>query len=97
MVYIFSKFTAKPANKQFTSLNHDYELSFTNDTQVTPCLDSDATEIPNMSFNFMEIAFIENCEKDKIVGMGGNNAKSQKTFRTKLKINLFLFRCYWSL
>lgn len=67
-VYIISKFSAKPANKQFTNLNHEYEISFMNDTQVLPCMDADADNIPTLSFQFTEIAFIEDLEKDKIIG-----------------------------
>lgn len=69
-VYVISKFSAKPANKQFTTLNHDYEISFTNDSQVMPCFDDDNAEIPTLAFSFTEIAFIDECEKDKIIGKG---------------------------
>lgn len=32
-----------------------------------PCMDDDS-DMPTLSFNFTEIAFIENLEKDRIIG-----------------------------
>ena len=35
-VYYISRGRLKPANKQYSSLKNDYELSFTDDTEVEP-------------------------------------------------------------
>ncbi|ODN02275.1 Replication protein A 70 kDa DNA-binding subunit [Orchesella cincta] len=91
-VYTFSKFSAKPANKQFTSLNHEYEISFVNDTSVIPCMDTDSDSIPTLSFQFMEIAFIESCENNKMIDVvavcksrGDVHAFTSKTTNKDLK------------
>jgi len=67
-VYIIKNFIVKQANKQYSTLNNDYELSFSNDTQIYPCTDDEANEIPLISFDFMEIANIEGIDKDRIIG-----------------------------
>jgi replication factor A1 len=65
---MFRNFFVKAANKNFSTLNSDYEITGNNDTQVVPCSDSDAPEIPLVSYDFVDIASIEGVEKDRIIG-----------------------------
>lgn len=58
----------KSANKNFSTLNNDYELSANQDTQFTLCTDAEASDIPVVSYEFVEIANIEVAEKDRIIG-----------------------------
>jgi replication factor A1 len=68
-VYYIKNFTIKPANKQWSTLNNEYELTMTSETQIQPCSDNDAGDVPVVSYNFVDIASIEGCEKDKFIGM----------------------------
>ncbi|KAL1138170.1 hypothetical protein AAG570_009862 [Ranatra chinensis] len=56
-VYFISKCTLKMANKKFTTINNDYEMTFTNDTKVVPCMEDD-TSIPSLKFNFVNLNLI---------------------------------------
>ncbi|CAG7833681.1 unnamed protein product [Allacma fusca] len=69
-VYYISRFSVKNANKSFNSTAHDYELSFTNDTQVIPCLEDDS-DVPTLSYNFVTIENIENVEAEKTIDVVG--------------------------
>jgi hypothetical protein len=51
----------------FTHLKHDYEMTFTNDTQVIPCHE-DASDIPTLTFDFVSISALANLETNAIVG-----------------------------
>jgi len=66
-VYLISRCTLKTANKQFTNLKHDYEMTFTNDTQVIPCHE-DASDIPTLTFDFVSINMLANLETNALVG-----------------------------
>lgn len=69
-VYYISKCQLKSANKQFSTLNNDYEMTFTNETTVQPC-DDDESCIPKMQFNFVPIAQIANIEPKAAVDVIG--------------------------
>jgi replication factor A1 len=69
-VYFFKNFSVKPANRQFSQLDNDYEIQFTGETQVLPCLENNDT-IPTISFNFVDIASIENAEPNSFVDVIG--------------------------
>lgn len=51
----------------FTNLKHDYEMTFTNDTQVIPCHE-DASDIPTLKFDFVSISMLANLETNALVG-----------------------------
>ncbi|XP_021943211.1 replication protein A 70 kDa DNA-binding subunit isoform X2 [Folsomia candida] len=70
-VYTFRNFSVKSANKNFSTLNNDYELSANQDTQFTLCTDAEASDIPVVSYEFVEIANIEVAEKDRIIDVIG--------------------------
>ena len=65
-VYYFSKGTLKIANKQFTAVKNDYEMTFNNETSVMPC--EDGHHLPTVQFDFTGIGDLESKSKDSLVG-----------------------------
>jgi replication factor A1 len=57
----------KTANKKFTNIKNDYEMTFTNDTQVVPC-NEDTTDIPTLTFDFTPINTVAGLENNAIIG-----------------------------
>jgi len=56
-VFYITQGTLKPANKQYTTLNNDYELTFKDNTEVVPCIDEEETsKIPTIQFDFCQIS-----------------------------------------
>ncbi|EQB78307.1 replication protein A DNA-binding subunit [Camelus ferus] len=68
-VYYFSKGTLKIANKQFTSVKNDYEMTFNNETSVMPC--EDGHHLPTVQFDFTGISDLESKSKDSLVDIIG--------------------------
>ncbi|KAF1662578.1 Replication protein A 70 kDa DNA-binding subunit, partial [Aptenodytes patagonicus] len=68
-VYYFTKGVLKTANKQYTAVKNDYEMTFTNETSVVPC--DDAQHLPSVQFEFVSISDLENTPKDSIVDVIG--------------------------
>nr|XP_033778336.1 replication protein A 70 kDa DNA-binding subunit [Geotrypetes seraphini]XP_033778337.1 replication protein A 70 kDa DNA-binding subunit [Geotrypetes seraphini] len=68
-VYFFSKGALKIANKQYTSVKNDYEMTFTNETSVIPCEDS--ADVPTVQFDFVSIGDLVIKDKDTIVDVIG--------------------------
>ncbi|XP_031823656.1 replication protein A 70 kDa DNA-binding subunit [Sarcophilus harrisii] len=68
-VYYFSKGTLKIANKQFTAVKNDYEMTFNNETSVVLC--EDAHHLPTVQFDFTVIGDLENKAKDSLVDIIG--------------------------
>lgn len=68
-VYFISKCTIKAANKQFSKLKNDYEMSTTNDTVIQECFED--TQIPQIKYNFVTIADIANMEAGTFVDVIG--------------------------
>ncbi|XP_050069217.1 replication protein A 70 kDa DNA-binding subunit [Anopheles maculipalpis] len=69
-VYFISKCQLKPANKQYSSLKNDYEMTMTNDTIVQECKDVDGT-MPEIQYNFVPISQIANMEPNAMVDVVG--------------------------
>lgn len=65
-VYYISKATLKVANKQYTTLKNDYEMTLNSYSSVVPCDDSQG--IPTVQCDFVPIAELENRDKDAIIG-----------------------------
>lgn len=55
-VYQVSQCQIKPANRQYSSVNNDYEMSVQGDSQFILCPDD--THIPKVDFNFTKIEAI---------------------------------------
>ncbi|KAK2881000.1 hypothetical protein Q8A67_018268 [Cirrhinus molitorella] len=68
-VYYISKGTLKIANKQFSSLKNDYEMTLNGETSIIPCEDSH--DVPMVQCDFVSIADLESREKDTIVDVIG--------------------------
>ncbi|KAK5850856.1 hypothetical protein PBY51_001696 [Eleginops maclovinus] len=68
-VYYISKATLKVANKQFTTLKNNYEMTLHAHSSVMPCDDSQG--IPTVSCAFVPIAELENRDTDTIVDVIG--------------------------
>lgn len=64
---MISRCQLKPANKKFTNINNDYEMTFTHDTQVVECVDED-NSIPKITFNFVPLQKLADTPVDTIVG-----------------------------
>ncbi|XP_052472753.1 replication protein A 70 kDa DNA-binding subunit [Carassius gibelio] len=64
-VYYISKGSLKIANKQFSSLKNDYEMTLNGETSIIPCEDSH--DVPKVQCDFVSIADLESREKDTIV------------------------------
>ncbi|XP_046936573.1 replication protein A 70 kDa DNA-binding subunit isoform X1 [Lynx rufus] len=68
-VYYISKGTLKIANKQFTAVKNDYEMTFNNETSVVPC--EDGHHLPTVQFDFTAIGDLENKSKDSLIDIIG--------------------------
>uniref|UniRef100_UPI00398F46B0 replication protein A 70 kDa DNA-binding subunit n=1 Tax=Pristiophorus japonicus TaxID=55135 RepID=UPI00398F46B0 len=68
-VYFVSKGTLKTANKQYTSVKNDYEMTFNNETSVIPCDDGD--DLPTVQFEFVPIDQLESKNKDTMLDVIG--------------------------
>ncbi|XP_049281805.1 replication protein A 70 kDa DNA-binding subunit [Anopheles funestus] len=69
-VYFISKCQLKPANKQYSNLKNDYEMTMTNDTIVQECKDVDGS-MPEIQYNFVPISQIANMEPNATVDVVG--------------------------
>lgn len=66
-VYLISKCQLKPANKQFSSIKNDYEMTFNNDTVVQECANTD-DDIPAVQYSFVPIQQIQSMEPNAVLG-----------------------------
>ncbi|XP_017485028.1 PREDICTED: replication protein A 70 kDa DNA-binding subunit [Rhagoletis zephyria] len=60
-VYFISKCQLKPANKQFTSLKNDYEMTLTGETMIQAC-EEDDSDIPEIKYDLVPISQVANLE-----------------------------------
>lgn len=65
-MYYISKGTLKTANKQYTSINNDYEMTFNSDTMIEMC--DEAVDLPTMTFDFVEINKLDGHQPGALVG-----------------------------
>lgn len=63
-----SKAQLKTANKQFSSVNNDYEMNLSADTRINVCDDEEAASVPTMQFSFVTI---EDLAKNAVGGLVG--------------------------
>ncbi|XP_047463887.1 replication protein A 70 kDa DNA-binding subunit-like isoform X2 [Mugil cephalus] len=68
-VYYISKATLKVANKQYTTLKNDYEMTLHAHSSIVPC--DDSLGIPAVHCDFVPIGELENRDKDAIVDVIG--------------------------
>ncbi|XP_049873501.1 replication protein A 70 kDa DNA-binding subunit [Pectinophora gossypiella] len=69
-VYYISRCQLKTANKQFTNLKNDYEMTFTNETVVAECTE-DSSSVPTIKYDFVPISDIANKTPDVILDVIG--------------------------
>lgn len=84
-VYYIRGGQIKSANKQFSSLKNDYELTFSSDTQIDPCHEEVADKIPLQQFNFVPFDQLENKPKDALIDVIGvlDTVSQLETFVSK--------------
>jgi len=70
-VYYISRCSVKSANKQYSKLNNDYEITFKDNVLVEPVLDNEASDVPTMSYQFAAISDLSQANKDSIVDIIG--------------------------
>jgi len=71
-VFYITQGTLKAANKQYSNLNNDYELTFRDSTEVVPCTDEDEmSKIPTVQFDFCKISQLDASLKDTTVDIIG--------------------------
>ncbi|KAI1903264.1 hypothetical protein AGOR_G00025420 [Albula goreensis] len=68
-VYYISKGSLKIANKQYSSLKNDYEMTLNGETTIIPCEDSQ--DVPMVQCDFVSIADLESRDKDAIIDVIG--------------------------
>lgn len=69
-VYVISKGSLKPAQKNFNHLKNEWEIFLENTSTVDLCPDEDAS-IPQQQFSFRPISEIENAENNSILDVIG--------------------------
>ncbi|XP_038209890.1 replication protein A 70 kDa DNA-binding subunit [Zerene cesonia] len=69
-VYYISKCQLKTANKQYTSLKNDYEMTFNSDTVVAECTE-DSSSVPSVKYDFTPISEIANKSPDTLLDLIG--------------------------
>ena len=67
--YVTTPCSVKPAKKQFSNVNNDYELMFERDTQVEKA--EEQGSVPQVRFNFTNIAQLQEIEKDTTIDVIG--------------------------
>ncbi|XP_029923762.1 replication protein A 70 kDa DNA-binding subunit isoform X2 [Myripristis murdjan] len=68
-VFYISKGSLKIANKQYSSLKNDYEMTLNGESTIIPCEDS--SDVPMVQCDFVSIADLEARDKDAIVDVIG--------------------------
>ncbi|BES96364.1 Replication protein A 70 kDa DNA-Hypothetical protein [Nesidiocoris tenuis] len=69
-VYLISKCQLKMANKKFSSLKNDYEMTFTDDTRIVP-VEEDDTSIPTIQYNFVKLDAIQDSAAGQLIDFVG--------------------------
>ncbi|XP_061787284.2 replication protein A 70 kDa DNA-binding subunit-like isoform X2 [Nerophis lumbriciformis] len=68
-VYLISKGSLKVANKQYNTLNNNYEMTLNANSLIVPCQDGQG--VPTVRCDFVPIAQLENTHADTIVDVIG--------------------------
>ncbi|KAM9319279.1 replication protein A 70 kDa DNA-binding subunit [Gastrophryne carolinensis] len=84
-VYYISKGTLKIANKQYTAVKNDYEMTFNSETSVVPC--DDASDVPMVQLDFVPISELENKNKDTLLDVIGICKSFEEVTKVTIKSN----------
>lgn len=68
-VFYVSRAQLKTANKQYSTVKNDYEMTFTSDTVIEPC--TEQTDLPTMTFDFVRIDSLESKQPNSNVDVLG--------------------------
>nr|CCC95484.1 unnamed protein product [Trypanosoma congolense IL3000] len=66
-VYFFSGGQVKNANRKFSNVNNDYELSFDSSSQISIARDASSASIPLQRYNFVPIEILKQREVGSLV------------------------------
>ena len=69
-VYCVTRAQLKTANKKFTNLNNDYEMTLGHDSQILTVMEDDGG-VPQIKYNFVSLDQVESMEKDTTVDVIG--------------------------
>lgn len=69
-VYYVSNGTLKEANKKFTSIKNDYEMTLRRDSLIELC-DDDCDSVPELQFSFVPISDLPEVSKDTCIDVIG--------------------------
>ena len=69
-MYYVSRCQLKTANKQYSNLKNDYDMTFGRDSQIERC--EDDSELPGVSYDFVAINELEKHPPQSIVGQYGS-------------------------
>lgn len=83
-VYYISKCQLKPANKQYSQLKNDYEMTMSSETQIQPCVE-EYSSIPKLKYDLINITKLAEKPADSIVDVIGicKEASPVQTFTSK--------------
>ncbi|XP_056629805.1 replication protein A 70 kDa DNA-binding subunit [Diorhabda sublineata] len=83
-VYYITKCQLKPANKQFSTLKNEYEMTLTADSSIQECFDSNDA-IPTTQYEFVSIDKISEKETNTLVDVIGvvKNVGELQTFQAR--------------
>lgn len=84
-VYYLSKASLKIANKQYTSVKNDYEMTLSGESTIIPCEDS--SDVPMVQCDFIPIGDLEMREKDAVVDVIGVCKNVEEVTRLTTKTN----------
>uniref|UniRef100_A0A673A7Q2 Replication protein A subunit n=1 Tax=Sphaeramia orbicularis TaxID=375764 RepID=A0A673A7Q2_9TELE len=84
-VYYVSKGSLKIANKQYTSVKNDYEMTLNGESTILPCEDS--SDVPMVQCDFVSIGDLEVKDKDSIVDVIGVCKSVDEVTRLTTKTN----------
>ncbi|KAK5612214.1 60S acidic ribosomal protein P1 [Crenichthys baileyi] len=84
-VYYISKGSLKIANKQYTSVKNDYEMTLNGESTIIPCEDN--CDVPMVQCDFVSIGDLENRDKDAIVDVIGVCKSVDEVTRLTTKSN----------
>ncbi|KAF1742496.1 LOW QUALITY PROTEIN: hypothetical protein MXB_2088, partial [Myxobolus squamalis] len=68
-IYFISGGMLKVANKQYSSVQNEYEMTIKSDTVIKPCFEE--INLPSRQYNFVEISKILQCQKDSVIDVIG--------------------------
>ncbi|KAK2145994.1 hypothetical protein LSH36_641g01037 [Paralvinella palmiformis] len=68
-VYFIRKATLKTADKRYSSINNDYEMTFNQETEMIPS--DDDKSLPSLSYNFIPINELEKHDSGSVIDVIG--------------------------